>query len=241
MEFDERTKTITLTNKEMINPKSLLGLTSTLSDSKTASTAAKKIHFHTITEKNKIKYHASSTKRRQYKQLLPTISKHYRRSSIKKIDSSMLFKIGMFLMFLGGVLFALYFKTKYPEETTKITKNINILLQNTKKQIENFIEAEDETKTLTSKVKPVQMSIFISSHPSRAKIFIDGVWDYKRTPKQIRFHKGQTVVLKSEGYKDYILSEKDTNKAMLEQNQIFVIFRENKSTSKFREDKSTSK
>ena len=135
-------------------------------------------------------------------------------------------------MFLGGVLFALHFKTKYPEETTKITKNINILLQNTKKQIENFIEAEDETKTLTSKVKPVQMSIFISSHPSRAKIFIDGVWDYKRTPKQIRFHKGQTVVLKSEGYKDYILSEKDTNKAMLEQNQIFVIFREDKSTSK---------
>ena len=100
MEFDERTKTITLTNKEMIDPKSLK-VTSTLSDSKTASTAANKVHFHTITEKNKIKYHASSTKKRQHKQSLPIISKHYRRSSIKKIDSSMLFKIGIVLNVFG--------------------------------------------------------------------------------------------------------------------------------------------
>ena len=230
MEFDEKTKTITLTN----NHKNTVSVSSSglsLSDSKTATQAANQVHFHTITEKHTTYNNKSYAQKRKFKQNMQRPSRRHQQNFIKKIDSSIFFKASMFLMLLSGVLFALHFKKNYPEQTNKITENIYVLFQSAKKQVEGFIEAEDKTKTLTSKAKPVQMSIFISSHPSSAKIFIDGVWDFRRTPKQIRFHKGQTIVLKAEGYKDYVLTEGDINKALLEQNQIFIIFRKKNSAS----------
>ena len=222
MEFDEKTKTITLT-AEHNHIADTVALA--LSDSKTASQAANRVHFNTVTDQNTITYDGGFVKKREYNKDMRRRAVCHGQSS-KKLSSSVFFKVSMFLMLLGGVFSALYFKTKYPEKTDKITKNVNTLFQSAKKQIEDFLETKDETKTLSSKAKPAQMSIFISSHPSRAKIFIDGIWDYKRTPKQIRFHKGQKIVLKIEGYHDYTFSAGDINKALVEENQIFIIFRQ---------------
>ena len=218
MEFDEKTKTITLINdqKDIMNSTSV-----TLLDSKTASQVADQIQFHHIDDQE-VSVTAGHS-RSVLNKSVGAVPVNYRLSS-NKIDTSLLLKLAAFLMIFSGVIFTLYFKTKYPESANKITKNVSVLLQDAKKQITDLIEG-DKDRTLTSKVKPARMSIFISSHPSRAKIFIDGVWDYRRTPKQIRFHEGQTIVLKANGYKNYILSEGDRNKALLEQNQIFVVFR----------------
>ena len=229
MEFDEKTKTVTLIADHKY------ATSSELSDFLSASKAAKRVRFDTITDQNTITYNSTYSKKRKiYKQDVRTGYGHYSRS-LKKKGSSLFFKAAMFLMLLSGVSFAFYFKIKYPESTNRIVKNINTLFQETKKQVESFIEEKNKHKILTSKAKPIQMSIFISSHPTRAKIFIDGVWDYKRTPKQIRFHKGQIILLKSEGYQDYILSEGDIKKALIEQNQIFIIFRKNEDSESISE------
>ena len=235
VEFDEKTKTITLA----VSPKDVTNSVALAFDSKTASQAANKVHFNTITEQNTITYSNNShvKSRNPNQDMRRRTASVYQSTSIKKIGSSIFFKVSMFAMLLGGVVSALYFKTKYPEETDKITKNVNILFQDAKKGVESFIaEMKDTNKTLASKAKPVQISIFVSSHPSKAKIFIDEVWDYKRTPKQIRFDKGQTIILRREGYEDYALSEGDINRALVEENQIFIILRQKGESAKKEND-----
>ena len=240
MEFDERTRTITLiNNKNKENTtSSALPASSQLSDFKTTSKAVEQLPIHTITNRaskitsNTITQQRKSPQKYQYTKKTETLF------SPKKISSSIFWRLTALLMFSIGVLFTLHLKTKYPETTDKVTKKVSILFQGAKKQITSLLKGKGEetekNKTLTSKEeKPIQqMSVFVSSHPSRAKILIDGVWDYKRTPKQIRFHRDQVIVLKAKGYQDYILSDKDINKALLEQNQIFVVFRENRKASK---------
>ncbi len=226
IEFDEKTKTITLTQEGNVAQSLSSGK---FSSSKVASKAVAQVPMHTITNQVKaITPNKFIQQRKKSPQKYQHVKKPNNLFSPKKITSSICMKLGMLLMFSIGVIFTLHLKTKYPEDTNKLTKKISTLFQSTKKQITKLIDGKDEKdKTLTSeKATPTYMSIFISSHPSRAKIFIDGVWDYQRTPKQIRFHEGQFIVLKAKGYQDYVLSESDINKARVEQNQIFVIFRE---------------
>ena len=105
-------------------------------------------------------------------------------------------------------------------QTLKVIKDAQTAFQKIKKQV-----ITNNNKKLASKAQPTYIKLFISSHPNRAKIFVDGVWDLKRTPRQISFHEGQTILLKSKGYKDYTLSEKDIRDAFVDNNQIFIILR----------------
>lgn len=211
IEFDEKTKTLTLIeekNKAQI---------SKLVDVDTASEASKAIHFKTVKTKDikakRDKYLSKSSRESRY-----NLFKIRKKKQSEVVISSL--QIGGSLGIVLIVILGLYFRAEYPEQTFKFVKDAQTVFQKIKKQV-----ITDDNKTLASKARPTYINLFISSHPGRAKIFVDGVWDLKRTPRQVRFHEGQTIVLKSKGYKDYTLSEKDIKKALAENNQIFIVFR----------------
>ena len=206
IEFDEKTKTLTLIEEESARQTKLV-------DIETASEASKLISFNELKSKD--------LKQKQKKHLHSIRNQHELLKAKKKKQIEVFTPLqiaglsGIFLIIIS----VLYFKAKYPEQTLQAVEGAKIAFQKIKKQVVN-----DNKATLTSKTK-THINLFISSHPSKAQIFIDGMHDLKKTPRQINFNENQTIVLKSEGYKDYILTKEDIKKALTENNQIFVILR----------------
>lgn len=137
-----------------------------------------------------------------------------RRNAKSKISFFQRLGLGVIFICLIGFSAVLYFQSK-PEQFLKIKTTLS------SKSKEFFKEKAFNDGQLASKQQsPIQL--FISSSPSRAKIYFDGVWSGWRTPKQITFQRNKQVTLKSQNYADYTLSESDLEKAHLENNQIFI-------------------
>ncbi len=228
IEVEEKTETITVNNSFLAesDQERNLAVSRVLFDQNTASEASKSIHFKTIpSASSNNNHHQKSENYARKKHYIKTNYEPYHKK-IQRIDFSLVLQIGLFLIFSTGISSLLYFKITHPEETekeiTKWTENTTSMFKTLKDMLS---PKNKEMASQTAKTPVPSITLFISSTPEGAKIFIDGVWSYKRTPRQITFLKNKPITLKMAGYKNYTLSTKEVEKAILEKNQTLIILK----------------